>query len=80
MAEYHVECSPISNIIYAGKVKPNGTEWSSKNDVTDEAIEAVRDHLYALLKEGKPSGYEWTLKAGGKVILMVKKEDSNEAD
>ena len=71
MAEYHVECSPVSNIIYAGKIKPNGAEWSSKNDVTDEAIEAVRDHLYALSKEGKSSGYEWTRKDGKKVQLLI---------
>lgn len=76
MAEYHVECSPLSNRIYAGKVKANGKEWDSKSDVTDETLEAVRDHLYELLKRGESNGYEWTLKAGGKVVLMVKKEDA----
>ena len=75
MSKYHVECSPISNIIYAGEVKANGKEWASKSDVTDEALEAVRDHLYELLKKGEPSGYEWALKAGGKVVLTLKKED-----
>ena len=36
--------SPISNRIYAGKTRTlkNGTEnWTSKEDVTDEAIAAV---------------------------------------
>ena len=72
---YHVECSLLSNRIYAGTVNANGKEWLHKSDITDEAIEAVRDHLYELFKQGNSGGYEWRLRGGGKVILMVKKEE-----
>ncbi len=43
MAEYHVGCGAFG--IYAGMLKPNGTEWRTKSDVTDEAISAAAQYL-----------------------------------
>lgn len=43
MAEYHVGCGAFG--IYAGTLKPNGTEWRNKSDVTDEAISAAAQYL-----------------------------------
>lgn len=55
-------------------------EWASKSDATMEVMEAAKDHLYELLKQGDPSAYVWILKSGGRVSLMLKKEDTHEAD
>lgn len=82
MAEYHVGNSPITNTIYAGTLNKAGTMWRNKSDVTEEALACVRDHLFQLANdEGKPEfGYEWDLKDGRCVQLLVKilpKEDSN---
>lgn len=43
MVEYHVGCGAFD--IYAGTLKPNGTEWRNKSDVTDEAISAAAQYL-----------------------------------
>ena len=44
MAEYHVRCGAFG--IYAGTLEPkNKSLWRNKSDVTEEAIEAVRDHM-----------------------------------
>lgn len=73
MAEYHVAASPLTDRIYAGRVNKAKTEWVSKSDVTDEAIEAVREHLYlkAVGNAEKRYGYEWTRIDGGKVRLVL---------
>ena len=77
MAEYHVGAGVFG--IYAGTVKKNGTEWQDKTDCTDEVINAVRDFMIADLLGGldcngneiTSSGYEWTLKDGRTVKLMI---------
>lgn len=38
------KCSIVIGI-YAGVLKPNGTEWKEKTDVTMDAMEAVAQHL-----------------------------------
>ena len=43
MAQYHIGCGAFG--IYAGILKPNGTEWRNKTDVTDEAISAAAQYL-----------------------------------
>lgn len=43
MAEYHVGCGAFG--IYAGTLKPNGTEWVNRSDVTDEALSATAQYL-----------------------------------
>lgn len=82
MAEYHLGNSPITNTIYAGTLNKAKTMWLNKSDVTEEALACVRDHLFQLANdEGKPEfGYEWDLKDGRRVQLLVKilpKEDSD---
>lgn len=75
MAEYHVGCGVLG--IYAGTLKKDKKMWQNKTDVTDEAIEAVRDYMVSELLDGfdgekKCSGYEWTLKDGRVVTLGIK--------
>lgn len=82
MAEYHLGCSPLTNKIYAGTLNKAKTMWQNKSEVTEEALACVRDHLKQLADdEGKPEfGYEWDLKDGRRVQLLVKillKEDSD---
>jgi hypothetical protein len=74
MAEYHLWCSPLTNTIYAGTLNKAKTMWQNKSDVTEEALVCVRDHLFQLAKDkGKQEGgYEWTLKDGRRVQLLVK--------
>ena len=75
MAEYHVGAGLFG--IYAGTLKKNGTEWKDKTECTDEAITAVRDYMITELLGGldcnkaTSSGYEWTLKDGRIVKLMI---------
>lgn len=72
---YHVGCGFAG--IYAGTLKPNGIEWRNKTDVTDEALEAVRDYLSdKFLTNGREQGgYSWTRKDGKKVVLQIMLED-----
>lgn len=74
MADYHVGCGAFS--IYAGTISKPGM-WKSKSEVTDEALEAVRDYLSnEFLKDGKTQGgYEWNRKDGKVVKLMVVLEE-----
>lgn len=81
MAEYHVGCGAFG--IYAGTLEPkNKSLWRNKSDVTEEAIEAVRDHMVMELLGGfncskaSSSGWAWKLKDGRTVELRVTiKED-----
>lgn len=75
MAEYHVGAGVFG--IYAGTLNKAKTMWQNKTECTDEAINAVRDHMVDELLGGlqcekaKRSGYEWTLKDGRIVKLLV---------
>lgn len=75
MAEYHVGAGIAG--IYAGKTNKAGTEWIDKSDCTDEALEAVRDHIILQELGGvnppkkNRGGYEWKLKDGKIVKLIV---------
>lgn len=82
LAEYHVGCGPISGEIFAGTLSKNKDRWINRSTVTDEAIGAVRDHLVDMARRDKRNtyGYEWTLKNGGKVTLMVKVEEGSKDD
>ena len=51
MTNYHVDCSPITNRIYAGRVDKSGQNWASKSDVTGAACGAVIEHV---LTNGEP--------------------------
>ena len=75
MAEYHVWSGVFG--IYAGTLNKAKTMWQNKTECTDEAIDAVRDYMVGELLGGlqcakaKRSGYEWTLKDGRIVKLLV---------
>lgn len=83
MAEYHVGCGAFG--IYAGILNSrNKNMWQNKSQVTDEAIGAVRDYMVMELLGGvgcsktKSSGYEWTLKDGRIVQLLINIKDEGE--
>lgn len=75
MAEYHVGAGVFG--IYAGTLNKNKTMWKNKTECTDEAINAVRDYMISELlggldcSKGTSNGYEWTLKDGRTVRLMI---------
>lgn len=76
MAEYHVGCGAFA--IYAGTLNSkNKNLWQNKTECTDEAINSVRDYMVQELlggfdcKKETASGYEWTLKDGRTVKLMI---------
>ena len=74
MAEYHVACGIAG--IYAGVLK-DVNEWKDKTECTDEAIVAVRDYMVDECLGGIngnkfTGGYQWKLKDGRTVQLIVK--------
>lgn len=84
MAEYHVGCGAFG--IYAGTLNSkNKNLWQNKTECTDEALCAVRDYLIQKCRGGlhgdNPSGgYEWTLKDGRVVKLLVAIENGGVND
>ena len=85
MAEYHVGCGVFG--IYAGTLEPrNKSLWKNKSEVTDEAIEAVRDYMVSDLLGGfscskaTSSGWEWKLEDGRYVELRVTIKDGEVND
>lgn len=70
MAEYHVGCGIAG--IYAGTLKPNGTEWRNKSNVTDEAIDAVVQHMYFKVPKGETAfAYGFKMRDGNYVRLKL---------
>lgn len=82
---FMVAHSSITNTIYAGTTNKDGSEWTAKADVTQRAIEAVRDYCVQHLadkyyKESKDNpnvpkptsmSFEWKRKDGAVVTLSV---------
>ena len=74
MADYHVGCGLFG--IYAGTLKKNGEEWRNKSEVTNEAINAVVQHMYWKVPEGEDSfAYGFKMRDGKYVRLMVEVAD-----
>lgn len=67
MAQYHVGCGAFG--IYTGTLKPNGAEWRNKSRVTDEAIDAVAQHL---LQENKAMEFTYKDKRYRLAVTEVK--------
>lgn len=82
MAEYHVGAGEITGNIYAGTFSKDGKKWKDRTDVTDEAINAVRDHLASQMgPQDSTIGYEWKRKDGKKVTLTLAiKEDKDDPE
>ena len=82
MAEYHVGCGVFA--IYAGLLNKDKTMWKNKTECTDEAINAVRDYMVSEVLGGldcskkNSGGYEWTLKDGRIVQLMISIKERDE--
>lgn len=72
MTEYHVGAGLFGGI-YAGRLNKNCNRWLNKTDCTDEALCAVRDYLKDKAETNKQNrfGYEWKLKDGRTVELML---------
>ena len=68
MANYHVGSGIAA--IYAGTLKKNGYEWQNKSNVTEEAIDSVRDYLTSNIKDVGSYGYSWRRK-DGKIVKLV---------
>ena len=72
---FHVKCSPLTGNIYAGTINKSGTKWLKKNDVTEEALAAVRDHFMNILADSSSTtntiGYQWTRIDGSEVTLQL---------
>lgn len=74
MTEYHVGCGIAG--IYAGVLR-NKNEWKDKTECTNSAIVAVRDYMVDQCLDGingnrTTGGYQWKLKDGRIVQLIVK--------
>lgn len=72
---YHIGFIKDSGKIYAGTLTKNGKKWINKNDVTEEALIAVRNHFINLREhqEDKPAeiGYQWPLENGYALTLKL---------
>lgn len=67
MTKYSIGCGLFG--IYAGVLKPNGTEWKEKTDVTIDAMGAVAQHL---IDYGTEFRFEYK---GKKMKLKVEVEE-----
>lgn len=78
MGDYHVGCSEITGVIYAGRAKtcPSGMQWIDKSEVTDEAIGAVVAKMLYEMKKGDTSfGYRLKLTDGRHCRLRIDMEE-----
>lgn len=80
--EFKLICTSINNegktipVIVGGTVE-NG-KWVDPHVLTVEAVEAVRDYLFARIEnEDKGSGYQWKRADGRYVKLMLTVEDES---
>lgn len=75
MAEYHVKLNDDGKI-YAGTLSKTG-KLTNKSDVTEEALEAVRDHLlYMTRKEQDAVCFAWKYQNGKSLLLQLEEKDS----
>ena len=65
--------STLTGVIYLGKtrVNKNGMEiWTSKKDVTEEAVKAVFEHMYINAEE--TGAYSISIEGFGEMTLVRK--------
>ncbi len=67
MSDFKVGCSPITSIIYTGRVLKDGSWGKNKQEVTDTAVSAVAQHLLQL-EQSMEFDYN-----GEKYVLKVEK-------
>lgn len=80
--EFKLICTSINNedktipVIVGGTVEND--KWVDPHVLTVEAVEAVRDYLFAQIEnEDKGSGYQWKRADGRYVKLMLTVEDES---
>ena len=80
--EFKLICTSINNedktipVIVGGTVEND--KWVDPHDMTSEAIQAVRDYLFAQIEnEDTGSGYQWRREDGKYVKLMLTIEDES---
>ena len=80
--EFKLICTSINNedktipVIVGGTVEND--KWVDPHDMTSEAIQAVRDYLFAQIEnEDTGSGYQWKREDGKYVKLMLTVEDKS---
>lgn len=80
--EFKLICTTVNNenktipVIVGGMVEND--KWVDPHVLTSEAIEAVRDYLFAKVgNEDKGSGYQWKRADGRYVKLMLTVEDES---
>lgn len=66
-------------VIVAGDITENGT-WNNPHDVTTEAIEAVRDYLFASLDKNPRVGFKWSANDSKQEIRLVLEVVNNETE
>jgi hypothetical protein len=80
MAEYHVKLDEKDGAIKAGTLTKEG-KWNHKSVVTNEALEAVRDHLiFVSQKEGRDIAYTWQYQNGMNLILKLEAKKTEEME
>ena len=78
MAEYRVKMDKKTGRINAGTMTKD-EKWNHKSDVTNEVLEAARDHLLFMTdKEKKDICMGWEYQNGKTLILKLELKDSNE--
>lgn len=82
VTEFKLMCTQVEikgenkTLIAGGEVKDD--KWVDPNDMTLEAVEAVRDFLISQIKgDDKGSGYQWKREDGKYVKLMCTIEDES---
>ena len=77
MAEYHVVIKPDGKVL-AGPVNKNG-KLTNSSDVTDEVLEAVKEHLLIMNKKyNRNIARRWDLNNGKSLFLMLDMKDTSE--
>lgn len=69
--QYHIRMG--TDAIYAGCLCPRSSAWRTRSEVTDEAIEAVRDYLLRLHDMGGKTSVIWNIN-GRTVTLSISAE------
>ena len=80
MSKIKVSCSPLTNTIYAGKVRQNKTmppTWINKDDVTDDVIASVFEWLKHNCEDGETNYFEVKYPNTEGRILFELKDDGN---
>lgn len=75
---YHVKYNKDSKNIVAGTMNKNCTKFINCSDVTEEAIEAVRDHFIALsIERNEDMAFAWQYNNGKTLVMKFEMIDTD---